>query len=223
MLHWTQRDALRRPVATDVPVPLLTQSGKAAAAGIVITALMLMAASALGYRLGLPTFLAGILTLSVVCGMLHSTPWQYVRGVSWGVIALVAGLFVLVELLDRWGVIRIAGEYLQRQALRSAGVTATLAGVLMGIGSNLINNLPAGLIAGTMVRLAAMAPRVTSALLLGVDLGPNLSVPGSLATLLWLTALRRDGIQVTSWDFLKVGIWIMPPALLAALAGLWIV
>ena len=57
-------------------------------------------------------------------------------------------------------------------------------------------------------------------MLIGVDLGPNLSVTGSLATILWLTALRREGELVTAWHFLKLGIVIMPPALLLALAAL---
>jgi arsenical pump membrane protein len=57
-------------------------------------------------------------------------------------------------------------------------------------------------------------------LLIGVDLGPNLSVTGSLATILWLTALRREGKAVTAWQFLKLGMVVMPPALLLALAAL---
>ena len=59
-----------------------------------------------------------------------------------------------------------------------------------------------------------------SGLLIGVDLGPNLSVTGSLATILWLTALRREGEAVTAWQFLKLSIVVMPPALLLALAAL---
>jgi len=50
-----------------------------------------------------------------------------------------------------------------------------------------------------------------------VDLGPNLSVTGSLATLLWLVALRREGEHVSGLDFLRIGVLVMPPALLGAL------
>ena len=56
-------------------------------------------------------------------------------------------------------------------------------------------------------------------MLIGVDLGPNLSVTGSLATILWLVALRRERIEVTAWRFLKLGVLVMPPALIAALAA----
>jgi arsenical pump membrane protein len=59
--------------------------------------------------------------------------------------------------------------------------------------------------------------------LIGVDLGPNLSVTGSLATILWLDALRREGLHVSASTFLKIGFLIMPPALFAALAAaIWV-
>ncbi|HEY0801028.1 MAG TPA: ArsB/NhaD family transporter, partial [Steroidobacteraceae bacterium] len=98
--------------------------------------------------------------------------------------------------------------------------TAAASGLIVAIVSNLINNLPAGLIAGTAVQSANVPPTVASAILIGVDLGPNLSVTGSLATILWLTALRRDGISMKPWEFFKLGLVVMPSALLPALAVL---
>ena len=55
--------------------------------------------------------------------------------------------------------------------------------------------------------------------LIGIDLGPNLSITGSLATILWLTVIRREGEDVNVWRFLKVGSIVMPPALALALAA----
>jgi arsenical pump membrane protein len=80
--------------------------------------------------------------------------------------------------------------------------------------------LPAGLIAADAIAQARPPQAVTDALLIGVDLGPNLSVTGSLATILWLNALRREGQSVGFAQFLKVGAVVMPPALILALAGL---
>jgi arsenical pump membrane protein len=85
-----------------------------------------------------------------------------------------------------------------------------------------MNNLPAGLIAGSAVQVAHAPERVISAMLVGVDLGPNLSVTGSLATILWLSALRREGLQVGTWSFLKLGALVMPPALVLALGSLFV-
>ena len=49
-----------------------------------------------------------------------------------------------------------------------------------------------------------------------MDLGPNLSVTGSLATVLWLMTLRREGLHVSAWSFLKVSLVTAPVALLLA-------
>ena len=89
----------------------------------------------------------------------------------------------------------------------------------MAAATNLVNNLPAGLIAGSAVQAAQVPNPVTSAVLIGVDLGPNLSVTGSLATILWLTALRREEQNVGAWTFLKLGALVTPPALLLALGS----
>src|SRR5262249_29134270 len=62
---------------------------------------------------------------------------------------------------------------------------------------------------------------LANAMLMGVDLGPNLSVTGSLATILWLIALRRENLQVSACSFLKVGVMVTPVALLLAGLFLW--
>jgi arsenical pump membrane protein len=58
----------------------------------------------------------------------------------------------------------------------------------VAIARNLMNNLPVGLIAGSAATAANRPHQVTGTLLIGVDLGPNLSITGSLATILWLVA-----------------------------------
>jgi arsenical pump membrane protein len=65
--------------------------------------------------------------------------------------------------------------------------------------------------------------QVARAILIGVDLGPNLSVTGSLATILWLTALRREGHKVEAGTFFKIGLLVMLPALLLAIGAAWLV
>ncbi len=136
-------------------------------------------------------------------------------------LPLVAGLFVLVESLDKTGVIAMLATLLQQLVQRSATLAAWGAGIVLAIGCNLANNLPAGLVAGRVVATAPVPDAVRSAVLIGIDLGPNLSVTGSLATILWLTALRREGLDVSAWAFLKLGVLVMPPALLLALAGVF--
>lgn len=218
MLRWAERDRLSGRCATDVTRAPLSGGGKAALAGIVVTAMLLLAVSALDRPLGLPTCIAGLATTLLVCAWTRRSPIALARSVSWSVLPLVAGLFVLVEALDRSGVIGLVAD-----ALRSAAGTpvtgAASAGTILAFASNLMNNLPAGLIASEAVAQAHPPRLIVDALLIGVDLGPNLSITGSLATILWLQAIRREGEDVGFWRFLKIGAVTMIPALIAALGA----
>jgi arsenical pump membrane protein len=219
VLRWTQRDALKQKIATDVPVPILTMGGKTAAAGIVATAVALIGASALDIQLGLPTFIAGAATTVIVAIADPKKTWPLLKEISWGVLPLVAALFVLVEALDQTGVIAHLAAILQHAVAQSPAFAAWGSGIAVALVSNIANNLPVGLFAASAVHIAQPPDQVTRAVLIGVDLGPNLSVTGSLATILWLTALRRDGQIVGPLAFLRLGALIMPPALILALAG----
>jgi arsenical pump membrane protein len=117
-------------------------------------------------------------------------------------------------------VLALLGDALKNLAQRSDLEAGWISGAVVAVACNLVNNLPAGLLAGAAVHAAHVSDKVAGAILVGVDLGPNLSVTGSLATILWLTAIRREGEDVSAWTFLKLGLLAMPPALLAALAGL---
>ncbi|MBV9863201.1 MAG: arsenic transporter [Alphaproteobacteria bacterium] len=223
VLRWTQRRRLAAPVATDIPVPKLSASGRTTACGLAAAAAALMAASACKIQLGLPTFLAGLATAGLVLTRSRCGLAAMLRNVSWGVLPLVAGLFVLVEGLRRTGLLRMLSELLHDLGQRSAAGTGWGAGVGVALACNLMNNLPAGLIAGGAVRSAEVPAGVTGAVLIGIDLGPNLSVTGSLATILWLSVLRREGQKVSGWSFLKLGLLIMPPALLLAVGAMLLV
>ncbi|MBE7186426.1 MAG: arsenic transporter, partial [Methylobacterium mesophilicum] len=223
VLRLTQNSTLSADTVEEgIEIPTLSGNGKLAAAGIGLTAVVLLASSGFDIELGLPTAICGLLTAIAVLIRKRSSPWTTIKDISWGVLPLVAGLFVLVEALDKTGLIRMIGDLLKDAAQRSATEAAWGAGVLIAFLCNLMNNLPAGLITGSAVQNAHVSERVTSAILVGVDLGPNLSVTGSLATILWLGALRREGLSVSSWRFLKLGFLVMPPALLLAIAALFI-
>ncbi|HYZ22893.1 MAG TPA: arsenic transporter [Rhodopila sp.] len=222
MLRWTQRSALRQRIVDRVPVPALSGGGKAAAAAIIATALLLMTASTLDWQLGLPACLAGMVTAAIVLLRRRESPVELVRNIAWGVLPLVAGLFVLVEAMERTGLIEMLAHLLRNAAGGAEVLVSWSAGIVLALTCNLMNNLPAGLIAGTAVQAAHLPPTVNGAVLIGIDLGPNLSVTGSLATILWLSALRREGLRVGAGAFLKLGLLVMPPALLLALLGLFL-
>jgi arsenical pump membrane protein len=135
----------------------------------------------------------------------------------------VAGLFVIVEAMNRTGAQRVAVSALERLESWNPINAALSSAFGIAVVSNLMNNLPSGLIGAAALKAAHLAGLLRSALLIGVDLGPNLSVTGSLATILWLIAIRREGQHVGFWRFLKWGILIMPPALALAVLSLGLV
>jgi len=222
VLRFTQRNALKERIASDITIPVLSQGGKTAMFGIGITAVILLIASAFNMQLGLPTAITGILTSAVVIVRARKNPMIVIKGVSWAVLPLVAGLFVIVEALNKTGLTETLINILHERAAHSVTATTWGSGLIVAFGCNLMNNLPAGLIAGNVVQ-GHVPELIKSAVLIGVDLGPNLSVTGSLATILWLVALRREGQTVSAWAFLKLGTLVMTAALVFALAALFLI
>jgi arsenical pump membrane protein len=223
VLRLVWRRELAGRIEAQIEVPALSATGRLAAFGIALVAAVLLTASAFDVVLGLPTFLASALAWIAISMRKREAPWAVLKRVSWSIVPLVAGLFVIVEGLRRAGLLRLLTELLHAAASSAPTGAALAAGTVAAFACNLMNNLPAGLIAGSVVAAAHVEPMVQSAVAIGIDLGPNLSVTGSLATILWLIALRRQGEHVSGWTFLKTGALAMPIALAAALAGLWLV
>jgi arsenical pump membrane protein len=177
--------------------------------------------------LGLPTCLAALAITALVSIKSRSNPLQLAREISWGTLLLVAGLFVMVDAVESQGALKLTQHGLAWASGSGPNVGAMMVGFVVGIANNIVNNLPLGLIAGATIQAAHVKGLMANAVLIGVDLGPNLSVTGSLATILWLLALRKDSprdvagekLDVTFWKFLKVGLVAMPVALFAALGG----
>jgi arsenical pump membrane protein len=96
--------------------------------------------------------------------------------------------------------------------LAVAGISAVLA--------NLVNNLPATLILVAVV--VAGAPGAVLAMLIGVNVGPNLTYVGSLATLLWRRIVHAHDEPVDTTRFLKLGALTVPATLVAATTALWL-
>jgi arsenical pump membrane protein len=215
-LRWTFRKDLTGSVEGNSQSPGLSKEGRLAAWGIAGTGAVLICASAFGLDLGLPTLIAAATVVLATTRVKRRALSEIITGVSWSVLPLVAGLFVLVEALSHAGALHTLGNILQRCARmpRLAGaLTASFGSAAL---SNLMNNLPSGLLAGGALQAGHLSPHIRDNVLIGIDLGPNLSVSGSLATVLWLIALRREGQRIGGWQFFKVGLIVMPPALLLA-------
>ena len=218
-LRWIFRRDLSCAVPHHHEHPHFTRAGKFVLAGIFVAAGVLLAASAMGKDLGLPTCISASIIAAVVMIAARTNPVRIARDIAWSILPLVAGLFVLVQAMEQVGAMQLAARLLVRAEQMPVGAGAFLAAAVVGVGNNLVNNLPLGLIAGSTLRLMNAHGLIAHAVLIAVDLGPNLSVTGSLATILWLIALRREGVHVGFASFLKIGIVAMPLALAAAIAG----
>jgi arsenical pump membrane protein len=197
----------------------LTANGRLALAGLAVTVVILLAASAMNRDLGLPTCLAAVAIALLISIKTRTNPLIFAKEISWATIALVAGLFVMVDAVGSIGALHFTQTALMMADRLGAASGALLTGFVVGVANNFVNNLPLGLIAAETLKAAHATGLTASAVLIGVDLGPNLSVSGSLATILWLIALRREKLHVSYWTFLRVGAIAMPVALFAALCG----
>jgi arsenical pump membrane protein len=213
------RNDLQQPIEVHREEVRLTAGGKLVLSGLGLVIVLLLWMSALGRDLGLPTCLAALLVAAVVCAFTRNNPLPMAKQISWATLGLVAALFVLVEAVQRVGVLRLTEAALARAEAWGPQAGALVVAVVVAVANNLVNNLPLGLLAGkTLAAMSGHGP-MANAVLIGVDLGPNLSVTGSLATILWLLALQRENLKVGALDFLKIGMIAMPVALLAAMAG----
>jgi len=220
-LRWISRKELRGEMRGEVKRVLLSTEGKLALVGLAIAAATLVSSSALGLSLGAPTCCAGIFAMAIVAWRDRSIPLKVAKGVSWSVLPLVAGLFVIVEALQNAGLLRLGLTGLRELAATTTWVAKGTAALVVALVSNGMNNLPVGLMSGAAIRHAQETSVVAHAILVGVDLGPNLSVTGSLATILWLIVLRREKVEITAWEFFKIGMIAMPVALIGSLLVLW--
>ncbi len=100
-LYVTQRKALKSSIESNIIIPKLSSGGKVAAFGIIASAIVLLICSALDIALGLPTAITGILILVIVTVSNHLKPLKVLSQISWNVLPLVAGLFVIVEGLNK--------------------------------------------------------------------------------------------------------------------------
>ena len=178
-----------------------------------------VAGSLLGWRLSLVA-LAGAAMLIAGGLALRALPVARIREAPWTIVPFIAGLLVLVQGIENVGVTSWLGSQLVAAADRGplAGVLAATLGSAMG--ANLINNVPMATVMAAAIRQGHVAPialrrGLIYAAIFGSDISPNLTIVGSLSTVLWLILLRRRQIEVSAWQYIRTGLLVTPLMLLA--------
>lgn len=148
------------------------------------------------------------------------TPRQALRDLSLPLPVFIVSMTIVVDGLERtWlGGLSLDLPYRTLPAL----VLAVAGGA---IGSNMVNNVPMTVLALSFLERAPLGslPPLAYGTLVGANIGTALTTYGSLATMIWLTLIRRRGLDVSTAAYLKVSLITVPPVLLAASATLWIV
>ena len=202
-----------RDVGADID---LTRGAKFAAVGITGAIAILLTAAGFGFNVGYAALTGAVFAIVVTTLPNRQAPAAVGRHVAWQVVPLVAGLFVIVEGLDRSGALDAARHLLLWAGSQGFVTGRFVLGAAIGAACNIFNNLPVALAAGYAIQSSPVSPPLARVAVVAVDLSPNLSVMGSLATLLWLIALRREGLEVTPLQFVRLGVLAVVPALAAA-------
>ncbi|MGV9252756.1 SLC13 family permease [Streptomyces sp. NPDC003697] len=162
--------------------------------------------------------LAGALVLAVrALVRRQATPLTVVRAAAPAFLAFVLALGIVVRAVVDNGLAGALGHLVPD----GTGLPALLGvAALAALLANLINNLPAVLV---LLPLTAPAgPGAVLAVLLGVNIGPNLTYAGSLATLLWRRIVHQHEHDVDLGEFTRLGLLTVPSALVPAVVALWV-
>lgn len=130
-------------------------------------------------------------------------------------LIFVLGLGVVVDAVMRNGL-----ETAMHRVIPDGHGLLALLGIaaVAALLSNVVNNLPAVLVLLPLV--SASGPAAVLAVLIGVNIGPNLTYVGSLANLLWRSVVRRD-MTAGFGEFSRIGLLTTPLVLVCAVLGLW--
>lgn len=215
VLRWFFRRELRQPAdevvppPPDVPVFVLVVLGLTLAGFVVTSALDVAPAWAA---------LAGALVLGLrSLAQRRSTVHGIARAVNLPFLAFVLCLGVVVDAVVHNGLgDAMRGLLPVGDSLLALLGLAAVAAVL----ANLVNNLPAVLLLLPLV--AGAGPPAVLAVLIGVNVGPNLTYLGSLSNLLWRNVVHRQGLPAKSTEFSLAGLATVPLTLVASVCALWL-
>jgi arsenical pump membrane protein len=146
----------------------------------------------------------------------HTSVTDIARSVHVSFLVFVLALGVVVQAVMLNGMDRAMSAVLPS----GSGLPALLAiAAIAAVLANVVNNLPATLVLLPLV--APAGPVAILAVLIGVNIGPNLTYVGSLSNLLWRRVLRRHDVDAGVGEYTRLGLCTVPPALVLAVLALW--
>jgi Na+/H+ antiporter NhaD/arsenite permease-like protein len=141
-------------------------------------------------------------------------PTKIYRKIDWDLLVLFIGLFVVIGGVEQVGLAQRLFDLLAPAGLHTvAGLSAVTA-----IVSNVISNVPAVMLLGRMIPQLPDPQASWLTLAMSSTLAGNLTLVGSIANLIVLEGARRQGVEITFWQYCTVGV---PVTVLTLLFGVW--
>lgn len=233
---WFRRDIPVRYAVAELELPRQAIRDRAVfRAACPLLALMMVAYFVTG-PLGVPIALvtgAAALVLMAIAGRWATggrgatiALGKVLRGAPWQIVLFSIGMYLVVYGLGNSWLTATATGVLAWLASQGTFVATIGTGFVVAVLASVMNNMPATLV-GALAIDAAEVPAITRELMIyanivGNDLGPKFTPIGSLATLLWLHVLAGKGQRISWGQYVRVGLILTPPVLLAALVALWL-
>jgi arsenical pump membrane protein len=169
---------------------------------------------------------ASLLLIGAI-GWKQTTLRETGKRISWSIFGFIAGMSIVVRSIEDTGLSAAFGNWLLQLSGGNSFGAVMVGTAGAALGTNLINNIPMAVVMTSALGSMQHAPVAVqhgflAATMFGCDLGPNLTTVGSLATVLWLLILRRQGIDVSGLDYFKVGVIVTPIMLLAGALSIWL-
>lgn len=217
ILRLVYRDLLRTTTPAEGGIVTTVHRHPAERPAVILLALVFLAypvGASLGGEIWFVS-VAGAIAALALTRAYRVAPVRKIAGhVSLDILAFLWGIFLIVQGLRGVGAVHWL-ETLYRGVPHGGGHLATI-GATSALGSAIIDNHPMSIL--NMMAIRAEDPKALLAALVGGDIGPRLLPIGSLAGLLWMDLLRRNGVRIGIGRFVRLGTIVLIPTLVLSLA-----
>ncbi|OGO02001.1 MAG: hypothetical protein A2Y59_02800 [Chloroflexi bacterium RBG_13_52_14] len=194
---------------------------------LTLTAIGYIVTSVYGLPLSWPALGGAVVLLTGAFAFRRLNPRGVNSGISWSILLFIFSLALLVKGLENAGVTEALGRAMADLSSQNTlgAILATCFGT--AVGSNLINNWSMMMVSVSSIgeisnSVAASGQGLIYSSIIGADLGPNITIIGSLSSMLWLVLLRQRGLNIHPLQYLKLGLIVAPPMLIIGALSLYL-
>jgi arsenical pump membrane protein len=148
------------------------------------------------------------------------------RDINWDILLFMLAIFIVVQGLASAGITNLLASALDATSKLPSALGIFAPSMVITVGASFMNNWPMTILGMLSIQhIGAVGAQQTSLIfsnVIGNNLGPHFFPLGSLAILMWLETMRRKGINISLWSYLKVGAVLSIVEVLVASLVLWV-